>query len=144
MFGEEKLHNVSRKRSNSSSPAGIWLLLPKISLILDHVLISSLPSGVGWPLKIAPESRDLRCHHGFHHQLSNCFSFLDLGKMRALDQMSLAMDSIWSVNNDPFWVAATGIVLRRILRRRGPFLRSDVGANVRSCSVHIGPCFLSF
>ena len=57
MFGEEKLHNVSRKRSNGPSPAGTWLLLPKISLILAHVLISSLPSGVGWPLKTAPESR---------------------------------------------------------------------------------------
>lgn len=65
MFGEEKLHNVSRKRSNGPSPAGTWLLLPKISLILAHVLISSLPSGVGWPLKTAPESRDLRFHRGF-------------------------------------------------------------------------------
>ena len=112
MFGEEKLHNVLRERSDGSGPAGVLLLLPKISLILDHVFISSLPSGVGWLLnsslpsgvgwllKIAPESRDLRFHHGFHRQLSNCFRFLDLGKMRALDQMSLGVDSLWSVNND--------------------------------------------
>ena len=100
VFGEEKLHNVLRKRSDGSGPAGVWLLLPKISLILDHVFISSLPSGVGWLLKIAPESRDLRFHHGFHRQLSNCFRFLDLGKMRALDHMSLVVDSLWSVNND--------------------------------------------
>lgn len=100
VFGEEKLHNVLRKRSNGSGPAGVWLLLPKISLILDRVFISSLPSGVGWLLKIAPESRDLRFHHGFHRQPSNFFRFLDLGKMRALDQMSLVVDSLWSVNND--------------------------------------------
>lgn len=37
-----------------------------------------------------------------------------------------------------------GIVLRGILRRRGPILRSDVGAEMRSCSVRIGPCFLTF
>ena len=36
----------------------------------------------------------------FHHQLSNRFSFLDLGRMRALDQMSRAMDSVWSVSDD--------------------------------------------
>lgn len=41
-----------------------WVLLPKTSPTLDQDFISSLPSGVAGFVKIAPESKTLRFHHG--------------------------------------------------------------------------------